>query len=210
MKLFSNSFLDGEKIPGEFAFAVQDNKTHVKLSSNKNPHLAWDAVPEGTQSLVLVCHDPDVPSKGDDVNQEGRVVPASLPRIDFYHWLLLDIPASWTHIDAGAQSDGVTAQGKTGPTAPQGLRHGINDYTAWFAGDSQMGGNYYGYDGPCPPWNDELIHRYVFTLYALAQPTLEVSGELTGANVMQALDHAQVLGSASLTGLYTLNSAVNG
>ena len=30
-----------------------------------------------------------------------------------------------------------------------------------------MFGDYYGYDGPCPPWNDELVHRYVFTLYAL-------------------------------------------
>jgi phosphatidylethanolamine-binding protein (PEBP) family uncharacterized protein len=40
----------------------------------------------------VICHDPDVPSKGDDVNQEGRGVPASLPRVDFFHWVLVDLP----------------------------------------------------------------------------------------------------------------------
>jgi phosphatidylethanolamine-binding protein (PEBP) family uncharacterized protein len=40
----------------------------------------------GTKSFAIVCHDPDVPSKGDDVNQEGRAVPRSLARVDFFHW----------------------------------------------------------------------------------------------------------------------------
>ena len=137
-----------------------------------------------------------------------REVPASLPRVDFFHWLLLDIPAATTEIAAGAQSDGVTPRGKSGPAAPGGLRHGINDYTGWFAGDEQMKGDYYGYDGPCPPWNDSIVHHYVFTVYALATPTLAVSGELTGANVRAALQAGQVLGKASITGLYSLNPAV--
>lgn len=208
MKLTSNSIEDGKAIPGEFAFCVPDTAAHVALSANRNPHLAWSDAPAGTQSFVLVCHDPDAPSRGDDVNQEGRTVPASLPRVDFYHWLLLDIPASTTEIAAGSHSDGVTARGKSGPAAPGGLRHGINDYTGWFASDAQMKGNYYGYDGPCPPWNDEMAHRYVFTVYALATPTLAVEGDLTGANVMAALNKAKVLGQASLTGVYSLNPAV--
>jgi Raf kinase inhibitor-like YbhB/YbcL family protein len=208
MQLTSQSFQDGQAIPGEFAFAVPDAASHVALSSNRNPHLAWSGAPAGTQSFVVVCHDPDVPSRGDDVNQEGREVPASLPRVDFFHWLLLDIPAATTEIAAGAQSDGVTPRGKSGPAAPGGLRHGINDYTGWFAGDEQMKGDYYGYDGPCPPWNDSIVHHYVFTVYALATPTLAVSGELTGANVRAALQAGQVLGKASITGLYSLNPAV--
>lgn len=208
MQLISHSFQDGKAIPGEFAFAVPDAATRVVLSSNRNPHLAWTGIPAGTRSFVLICHDPDVPSRGDDVNQAGREVPASLPRIDFFHWLLLDIPADVAEIAAGSHSKAVTPGGKPGPAASAGMRHGINDYTAWFAGDAQMQGEYHGYDGPCPPWNDELVHRYIFTLYALATPLLAVAGPLTGANVRAALATAPVLGQASLTGLYGLNPAV--
>ncbi|MBB5369306.1 MULTISPECIES: YbhB/YbcL family Raf kinase inhibitor-like protein [unclassified Janthinobacterium] len=204
MKLSSLSFSDNAIIPGEFAFAVIDPVTHVALSSNRNPHLAWSDVPAGTQSFALICHDPDVPSSGEDVNQEGREVPASLPRVDFFHWLLLDIPAVAREIAAGSHSDGVLARGKAGPAAPDGLRHGINDYTNWFAGDAQMAGDYHGYDGPCPPWNDTLVHRYVFTLYALDLPHIAVNAPLTGANVRDALA-GHVLAQASLTGTYTLN-----
>lgn len=209
MQLISQSFQDGQRIPGEFAFAVPDAASHVALSSNRNPHLAWSDVPDGTRSFVLVCHDPDVPSKGDDVNQEGREVPFSLPRVDFFHWLLLDIPAHVRSIAAGAHSDGVTPRGKTAAAAPEGWRHGLNDYTGWFAADEQMKGDYFGYDGPCPPWNDTRIHHYVFTIYAVATPTLEVSGALTGANVRAALASAEVLGQARLTGVYSLNPAVS-
>ncbi|MGG4775228.1 YbhB/YbcL family Raf kinase inhibitor-like protein [Paenalcaligenes sp. Me52] len=208
MQLISHSFKDGQAIPGEFAFAVPNAAQHVALSANRNPHFAWSNVPVGTQSFVMVCHDPDVPSRGDDVNQEGREVPADLPRIDFFHWLLLDIPANTTEIAAGSHSDGVTPRGKPGPDTMGGMRHGINDYTAWFAGDEQMKGNYHGYDGPCPPWNDTRVHHYVFTVYALATPSLLVNGPLTGANVLAALKTAPVLGQASLTGLYSLNPCV--
>ena len=87
------------------------------------------------------------------------------------------------------------------------MRHGLNDYTKWFAGDANMGGDYYGYDGPCPPWNDLRLHHYVFTLYALDVPRVEVRGDLTGADARLAIaDH--VLAQASLTGTYTLNPRV--
>ena len=94
-------------------------------------------------------------------------MPASLPRVDFFHWVLVDLPPDARPIERGEFSDGVTARGKPGPHAPRGARQGINDYTGWFAGDKDMAGNYFGYDGPCPPWNDALPHHYVFTLYAL-------------------------------------------
>ncbi|MCX7902607.1 MAG: YbhB/YbcL family Raf kinase inhibitor-like protein, partial [Burkholderiaceae bacterium] len=135
MKIWSNSFADGGRIPGEFAFAVIDPAHHVKLSTNRNPHLAWSDAPPATKSFVLLCHDYDVPSRPDDVNQEGREIPASLPRVDFFHWVLVDIPASMTAIEAGAFSNGVTPRGKSGPAAPFGTRQGINDYTGWFAND---------------------------------------------------------------------------
>ncbi len=184
-----------------------DAKTHVKLSANRNPDLRWSGLPAGTRSLALLCCDPDVPSRGDDVNKEGRIVPASLPRVDFFHWVLVDLPADAPAIARGEFSDGVTERGKPGPHAPRGARQGTNDYTGWFAGDPEMAGNYFGYDGPCPPWNDELPHRYVFTLYALDVPRLAMAGIFAGSEVRAAMA-GHVLGEAAVTGRYTLNPAV--
>jgi len=204
MILTSSSFSDGQPIPGEFAFCTPDPEHHVCLGSNRNPRLAWSDVPAETRSFVLICHDPDVPSRGDDVNQENRTVPASLPRIDFFHWVLVDLPADLREIREGELSNDVTPRGKSGPHAPHNARQGINDYTAWFAGDNDMRGDYYGYDGPCPPWNDEIIHHYVFTLFALDSPTLPIEGKLTGQQVRAAM-HGHILAEARLTGTYTLN-----
>jgi Raf kinase inhibitor-like YbhB/YbcL family protein len=207
MKLTTTAFSDTGGIPEEFAFGAIDPATHVRLSANRNPDFAWDGLPAGTRSLALVCHDPDVPSRGDDVNKEDRVVPASLPRVDFYHWVLIDVPPTTVAIGRGVHSDGVVARGKPGPAAPGGGRHGINDYTNWFADDKEMGGKYHGYDGPCPPWNDAISHRYVFTLYALDVPELGIGGTFTGAQALSAMQ-GHVLGRATVTGRYTLNPSV--
>lgn len=207
MKLISNSFADGKAIPIEYAFCRPDTETHASLSSNISPQLSWSDVPEGTKSFVLICHDPDVPSKPDDVNQEGRTVPADLARIDFYHWVLVDIPASVTGLEAGADSGGVTPKGKDKTHRPYGARRGVNGYTGWFAGDPDMGGDYFGYDGPCPPWNDSIPHHYVFTLYALDMETCPAAGLFGGPEVLQAIE-GHVLDKASITGLYSLNPDV--
>lgn len=204
MKLWSDSFADNAAIPGEFAFGVIDPANHVALSGNKNPHLAWSDAPDGTKSFVLICHDVDVPSKGDDVNQEGKEISAELPRVDFFHWVLVDIPATEKEIPAASHSHGVTPRGKFGPEALDGLRHGINDYTGWFANDPDMTGDYYGYDGPCPPWNDSRVHHYVFTLYALDIERLPLEGRFDGHQVREAIK-AHVLAEAQVTGTYTLN-----
>jgi Raf kinase inhibitor-like YbhB/YbcL family protein len=208
MKLSTTAFVDAGAIPSDYAFCMPDPKTHVTLSTNLNPDLAWADAPTGTESFALLCHDPDVPSKGDDVNKKGRSVPATLPRVDFFHWVLIDLPRSTSAIARGAHSNEVTPRGKEGPKAPGGGRHGINDYTAWFENDLEMFGDYYGYDGPCPPWNDELVHRYVFTLYALDVARLEVPARrFTGTDVRNAM-RGHVLAEASLSGRYTLNPLV--
>lgn len=208
MRLTSTSFADGERIPGEYAFCNPDPAHHVCLGKNLNPQLAWHDAPAGTRSFAILCHDPDVPSQGDDVNQEGRSVPATLPRVDFFHWVLVDLPATLTTIQAGEFSRGVTARGKPGSQTPHG-RQGINNYTDWFAGDNDMRGDYYGYDGPCPPWNDELVHRYVFTVYALDIEQLPLTGRFGGPEMRAALQ-GHVLAEASLSGTYTLNPALSG
>lgn len=207
MELETTAFPPMGIIPAEFAFCAIDPATHVKLAQNRNPDFRWRNLPPGTRSLALICHDPDVPSKGDDVNQEGRTVPTTLPRVEFFHWVLVDLPADAGSIERGEFSDGITARGKPGPHAPRGARQGINDYTGWFASDKDMSGQYYGYDGPCPPWNDELPHHYVFTLYALDVPRLDVQGAFTGPDVRRAMAR-HTLGHASVTGRYTLNPSV--
>lgn len=207
MKLSSQSFRDGGAIPGRCAFAVPDPKSHVRLSDNRNPELSWSDVPTGVKSFALLCVDPDAPTKPDDVNQEGRTVPRSLPRADFIHWVLVDIPATVARIEEGACSQRVTAKGKKNPKGPPGSRQGQNDYTGWFKGDKDMGGVYLGYDGPCPPWNDELPHRYRFELYALDLARCPVDGAFTAADVRTAIA-GHSLAQAAIIGRYTLNPAV--
>jgi len=204
MKLHSVSFPDQGVIPERNAFARVDPQAHVALAGNRNPQLAWSDVPEGTRSFAVLCVDPDVPTRPDDVNQEGREVPADLPRTDFFHWVLVDVAPDARAIAEGDYSNGITPRGKAGPLALDGTRQGLNDYTGWFAADRDMNGDYFGYDGPCPPWNDARVHRYVFTVYALDVAELGVSGRFTGAQALEAM-RGHVLAQASLTGTYTLN-----
>lgn len=209
MKLWSDSWANGEAIPQRYAAGRLDAGAGVTFSDNLNPHLAWAELPAGTRSLVLICHDFDVPSKGDDVNRSDREVPSDLPRVDFFHWVMVDIPPTLAQIAEGEFSRGFTPRGKPGPATRHGARHGLNDYTGWFAGNAEMAGDYYGYDGPFPPFNDSLVHHYVFTLYALAVDRLDVRGAFTGHDVRQALA-GHVLSEATHSGTYTLNRRLIG
>lgn len=207
MKLVSDSFEDNALIPGQYAFAVKDERTHIRLSENRNPHFAWADLPRGTQSLALICHDPDAPSKAGDANKEGAWIQKDLPRVQFCHWALVDLPPNAEPIKEGEFSNGVVAGGKKGPAGPRGTRQALNDYTMWFASDPKMKGEYFGYDGPCPPWNDMLLHHYIFTLYALDFAKCPREGKFSGIDALMTFkDH--VLGSAKLTGVYTLNPGV--
>ncbi len=118
MKLSSDSLEDGKPIPAEFAFCKTDPAKHATLSENRNPHLAWDDVPPGTKSFALICHDVDVPSKPDDLFKEDREIPASLPRVDFYHWVLVDIPPTQRLIEAGSYSKEVNRAARMGRWRP--------------------------------------------------------------------------------------------
>ena len=204
MRLWSDSLVNGEPIPERHAAGRLLEGGGVGFADDVSPHLAWADLPAGTKSLVLICHDFDVPSRPDDVNKSDREIPADLPRVDFFHWVMVDIPPALGAIAEGQFSRGFTARGKPGPAAGHGARHGLNDYTSWFAGDAQMAGQYFGYDGPFPPFNDSLVHHYVFTLYAVSVDRLPVDGAFTGPQVREALA-GRVLAEATLSGTYTLN-----
>ena len=60
----SEAFADGEHLATK----------HTCEGSNVSPPLRWNQVPDGTQSLAVVCEDPDA---------AGGV---------FTHWVLYDLP----------------------------------------------------------------------------------------------------------------------
>ena len=112
-------------------------------------------------------------------------------------------------IAAGDCSDGITLKGKHDPPGPPGSHQGLNDYTGWFAGDAEMGGDYSGYDGPYPPSNDLRLHRYFFRLFALDVERLDLPQRFTAADVFHAMN-THVLAEAAIYGTYSLHPKVAG
>lgn len=202
MHIHSESFENGKPIPAEFAMGQEDG-----FGGNRNPHLVWEDVPSGTRSFALLCIDPDAPTVAETVGRDDMEIPVDQVRGDFIHWAMVDVAPDVREILAGSCSDGITAKGKSQPAGPQGARQGLNDYTGWFAGDADMGGDYFGYDGPYPPFNDLRTHRYFFRLFALDVETLEVPPRFTAADVFHAM-HQHVLAEASVHGTYSLNGKV--
>lgn len=210
MKIASDSFELRKTIPAEFAFGKPgDDESPIALSDNRNPHLIWSDVPEGTKSFALLCVDPDVPTVRELVNREDAVVPEDQVRGEFYHWVMVDIAPDVREIAAGSCSDGIAARGKKDPPGPKGARQGRNDYTGFFADDADMKGDYFGYDGPCPPFNDERVHRYFFRLFALDVERLDVEDGFRGGDVFTAMQ-GHVLAEASVHGAYAINAKARG
>lgn len=83
----------------------------------------------------------------DDANKDEKTIPETFARMNFYHWVLVDIPADRNKIAEGEDSSGMNTTGKSVGPKPYGLS-GKNDYSLF------KGSTFGGYDGPCPPWND--------------------------------------------------------
>ena len=77
---------------------------HVYAEGNTSPQLSWSGAPEGTQSYVVTCFDPDAPIVS-----------------GFWHWIVADIPADVTSLDTGA---GALGDAKL----PEGAFHVRNDF----------------------------------------------------------------------------------
>lgn len=208
MELRSTSFDSLQPIPSTCAmFKAGSGGEHFEPAGNRSPHLAWRGIPEATRSFMLMCIDPDVPAEPDGINSEGVSIAVDAPRTDFTHWLMIDIPRECSELGEGSCSEGIVKGGKSDPVGPPGSRQGPNDYTAFFAGDADMGGTYRGYDGPCPPWNDERLHRYRFSVHALDVARLNVGDDFTLADVLAAM-RGHVLAEAELVGTYSTNPAL--
>lgn len=187
------------RLPDRAAFCAPESSP----TRNVSPTVSWSAGPEGTRSYAVMMVDPDVPQDFSLINAPGTVIAADAPRLTVHHWVLVDIPPMITALAEGADSDGLVAHGKPVGDTDHG-RRGANAYTSFLASNPEMAGTYGGYDGPCPPVNDERPHRYVVTVFALDVPSLGLTGAFDGESAEAAIrDHVVARGEAVAT--YTLN-----
>ena len=201
----SESIAHGERVPDEHAFGLPDGNGQAKAEGgNRSPHLRWSGAPEGTQSFAVLVYDPDVPADFSDANQEDKTIAEDAPRQDFAHWLLVDIAADVTELPEGAGSEGIVAGGKPTGETEHGVT-GSTSYTDAFEGDPDMGGTYGGYDGPFPPFNDERLHHYHFTVYALDVPSLGLEGDYRLDDARKAME-GHVLDQGEIVATYTLKA----
>lgn len=132
--LASTDISDGQPLGLQFTYGA----------ANLSPQLSWSGAPDGTQSYVVTCYDPDAPTAS-----------------GFWHWVVVDLPASVTSLDQGA--------GTGDATLPGGFH---------VAGD--FGTPAYG--GAAPPEGD-FPHRYIFVVHAVDVPTLGVDASVRPAIV---------------------------
>ena len=81
----------------------------------------------------------------------------------WWHWVVFNIPANVNRLplNAGQQNS---------DSLPRGAVQSLNDY------------GFSGYGGPCPPKGDRP-HRYVFRVYALSVPRIELDEHAMPASV---------------------------
>ncbi|WP_406055921.1 YbhB/YbcL family Raf kinase inhibitor-like protein [Kribbella sp. NBC_00889] len=130
----STDVADNEQLAEDHAFA----------GGNKSPQLSWSGFPAETKGFVVTCYDPDAP-----------VVSG------FWHWVLVNLPATVTELPTGAGT-------------PERLDNGA------FHVRSDFGTKSFG--GAAPPPGDQ-VHRYYFVVHAMDVEALDVDSDASPAVV---------------------------
>ena len=197
----------GHMVPSEYAFCTADGHGGAAAAADKSPRISWSKGPAGTKSYAVVVYDTDSPAEHRELmNQKGKTLTAAVKRKIFFHMVLVDIPATVTALPEGAASNERAIHGKPATAIKVGVA-GASSYTQAFAANDALKGTYYGYDGPCSPWNDENTHHYHFTVYALSVPSLGLHGDFGGKAAVAAMK-GKVLAQGQLLGVYSTNPAV--
>jgi Raf kinase inhibitor-like YbhB/YbcL family protein len=188
------------------ATPTADGKAEM-AGADRSPHLRWSGEPDGTRSFAVSVVDPDVPADRTRMGVEGLSLGDAEPRVDFAHWLVVDLPADVRELPAGAGGEGFVAHGRPpGPTSVGGVQ-GENGYRGLFEGNPDLEGTYGGWNGPFPPWNDEQVHRYVTTVHALDVETLGLEPGFD-LEAFRAAIEGHVLATAEIVPTYTLNPSL--
>ena len=153
----SEDFADGSALAATFAYGGAADG-----AKNLSPQLAWSGAPEGTKSYVVTCFDPDAPTPS-----------------GFWHWVVVDLPATTTSLAQGA--------GAAGAALPGAALHVRNDW-----GSKDYGG--------CYPPDGDRPHRYYFVVHAVDVDSLGVDDTASAAVVsfnlaFHTLARAQLVGT---------------
>ena len=141
----STDVKDGERLPPPHVSGI-----FGAGGDDRSPQLSWTCFPPETKSFVVTCYDPDAPTAS-----------------GFWHWAVVDIPATVTSLPSGAGDE--TAAGL--PARALQLRNdaGLRRYL-----------------GAAPPPGHGR-HRYFFVVHAVDVETLglpdDASNALLGFNL---------------------------
>jgi Raf kinase inhibitor-like YbhB/YbcL family protein len=148
---------------GETMAMAQRGGTFGGDGQDSSPDLTWSEFPNETQSFIVTMYDPDAPTPS-----------------GFWHWAVINIPASVASLSAGA--------GEGDQRLPEGSTHLAND-----AGLRR-------YIGPEPPPGDPP-HRYFIVVPALDIPEAGVPATATPALAL-VQTRANIVARAMLVPVY--------
>ncbi|MEP6816912.1 MAG: YbhB/YbcL family Raf kinase inhibitor-like protein [Marmoricola sp.] len=136
---------------------------HVAHVGDSSPQLSWSGASESTKSYTVTCFDPDAPTPS-----------------GFWHWVLVDLPADVTSLEAGAGAEGATLPGSAFMCRNDAGTH--------------------AFTGAAPPEGDQ-VHRYYFVVHAVTEEALGVDADASPAVVSFNLAF-KTAGRAIITGTY--------